>query len=601
MQQRVTNQLVEQADARAWRLVQQIAVVALIWAIALAAFGTILAATDSTGGCAGWPLCNGGTSPDSEPATILDFAHRAASLAFVVILGVIALVSYLRLRSATWLVRLSAGLFAIVLTHAVFGGLGVALSFPSWSTAIHLTIALVTIAGLVALVALLQAKSNAAESAGDTRHGGVAVIAIAAASLMLLTLAFQAGFSSDITKSLSVSSAGGAAGLIWLLIAFAVLASAALLVVIYRTPSITSTAQHLGITAVAALGLSALLALGGAALNISGELTAVPVMLAVLGYACFSGTAVVSNRDGVMQGLEVSPTAPDLDHIRTIARDLARVTKPAIMVLLLTTTLGAMLVAAAGWPGFGLVALTLLGGALASGGASALNCYVDRDIDPVMARTRKRPIPTGSLSPAVVLAFGLTLSALSLVVLVTFVNPLAATLALSGNLFYVTIYTLWLKRSTPQNIVIGGAAGSFPPLVGWAAVTGSLTLTPILIALIVFYWTPPHFWSLALLKANDYRRAGVPMMPVTHGQPHTRRLILRYSLLLLAVTLLLVPAGSVGPLYAISATILGAIFVAHAWKMYREDTNRLAWRLFKYSNYYLAAILLVMVLDAIIG
>jgi protoheme IX farnesyltransferase len=170
-------------------------------------------------------------------------------------------------------------------------------------------------------------------------------------------------------------------------------------------------------------------------------------------------------------------------------------------------------------------------------------------------------------------------------------------MALAGNLFYVLVYTRKLKRTTPQNIVIGGAAGSFPPLVGWAAVTGSLSLGALLIAAIIFYWTPPHFWSLALLKANDYRRAGIPMLPVTHGEHETRRRILLYSLLLVAVTLLMVPAGVVGWIYGVTAGILGGWFVIMALRMFREDTSRLAWPLFKYSNYYLAALLAAMAVD----
>jgi protoheme IX farnesyltransferase len=287
--------------------------------------------------------------------------------------------------------------------------------------------------------------------------------------------------------------------------------------------------------------------------------------------------------------------------LRVIARDYLRVTKPAIIVLLLVTTLGAMLIAGDGWPSLRLVLATLLGGALASGGAGALNCYYDRDIDVVMARTRKRPIPTGHLTPTQVRTFGLALSVLAIVELAWWVNPLAAALALAGNLFYVGVYTRWLKRATPQNIVIGGAAGSFPPLVGWAAVTGRLDAGALILFAIIFYWTPPHFWSLALLKANDYRRAGIPMLPVTAGERVTRRCILLYSLLLVAVTLLLTATGVVGALYLVAALALGGVFVYMAARMYREDTSRLAWPLFKYSNYYLAALLAVMALDKALG
>jgi protoheme IX farnesyltransferase len=282
---------------------------------------------------------------------------------------------------------------------------------------------------------------------------------------------------------------------------------------------------------------------------------------------------------------------------RVLARDYTRVMKPGIIVLLLVTTLGAMLIAGAGWPSLPLVLATLLGGALASGGASALNCYLDRDIDGVMARTRKRPIPTGHLTPAQVRNFGLLLSVLAIAELALLVNLLAAALALAGNVFYVLIYTRWLKRATPQNIVIGGAAGSFPPLVGWAAATGRLDAGAFILFAIVFYWTPPHFWSLALLKANDYRRAGIPMLPVTAGERVTRRHILLYALLLVPVTLLMAATGVVGWVYGVAALALGGTFIVMAARMWREDTNRLAWPLFKFSNYYLAGLLAVMVLD----
>ena len=249
------------------------------------------------------------------------------------------------------------------------------------------------------------------------------------------------------------------------------------------------------------------------------------------------------------------------------------------------------------WPSIWLVLATMLGGALASGGASALNCYIDRDIDPVMARTRKRPLPTGRLTPTQVRNFGLILSVHRRRRTLGPRQSSRSVLALAGNVFYVMIYTNWLKRSTPQNIVIGGAAGAFPPLVGWAAVTGSLSLPAILLFAIIFYWTPPHFWSLALLKARDYERAGIPMLPVTHGAQYTRKMILLYAILLVGITMIVVPAGGAGWLYLVLAVVLGSIFVGMAAKMYVEGTSRLAWRLFKFSNYYLTLILAAMVLD----
>jgi protoheme IX farnesyltransferase len=267
------------------------------------------------------------------------------------------------------------------------------------------------------------------------------------------------------------------------------------------------------------------------------------------------------------------------------------------MVLLLITAFGGMAVGAQGLPGAGLTLATLGGLALACGGASALNHVLDRDIDTQMRRTAKRPVASGRVDPARALEFGLALSALSFVLLTSFVNVLAALLALAGNLFYVLVYTRWLKRSTPQNIVIGGAAGAVPPLVGWAAATGNLTLPALFLFLIVFFWTPPHFWALALLIKRDYEEAGVPMLPVVRGERETARSIVLYSLLLVAVTLLPVFSRTLGVVYLASALLLGLVFFALALGLERETTPARARRLFSYSLAYLAFLFVTMAVD----
>jgi heme o synthase len=277
--------------------------------------------------------------------------------------------------------------------------------------------------------------------------------------------------------------------------------------------------------------------------------------------------------------------------------DYIALTKPIIMALLLVTTLAAMFVAAGGWPPLDLIMWTMLGGALASGGASAINQYIDRDLDKEMARTAKRPIPSGRLPAIHALIFGLALSVASVVVYVVFVNWAAALLALAGNLYYVVLYTMWLKRATPQNIVIGGAAGAIPPLVGWAAVTGSINIPALFLFAIIFYWTPPHFWALALLKRNEYERGHIPMLPVVHGEKETRWQIFLYSLLVVALTLLLTPAKVTGLFYFASAALLGGILLILAWILLRGGTNKQAWRMYKYSSYYLALLFLAMVID----
>ena len=281
----------------------------------------------------------------------------------------------------------------------------------------------------------------------------------------------------------------------------------------------------------------------------------------------------------------------------SLIRDYIAMTKPKIISLLLVTTFGAMMIADRGFPSPWLVLWTLIGGALASGGAGAVNHFIDRDIDFKMGRTKGRPVVTGRVAPWQALTFGLALGAASFLLLATRVNLLAANLAMGGYFFYVVIYTLWLKRSTPHNIVIGGAAGAFPPLVGWAAVTGDLTVGALILFAIVFYWTPPHFWALALLIRGDYARADIPMLPVVWGADETRRQIFLYSLIMVAMTTLLFATRTSGLLYLALALLLGGIFIYDAVRLLRERTQRAARRLYLYSLLYLALLFLAMVLD----
>jgi protoheme IX farnesyltransferase len=279
-----------------------------------------------------------------------------------------------------------------------------------------------------------------------------------------------------------------------------------------------------------------------------------------------------------------------------VLRDLIALTKPRIISLLLVTTAAPMYVA--GTPDIGLVLLVMLGGFLMAGGANAVNMYLDRDIDDRMARTRLRPIPSGRMSGRSVLAFGVLLATAATFELAMFVNLLTAALALGGFYFYVYVYTRWLKRSTPHNIVIGGAAGAFPPLVGWAAMTGRIDLVAIYLFLIVFYWTPPHFWALALLKQRDYGKAGVPMAPLVWGERETMRQMLWYGVILIALTILPVTFGAFGILYFICAAILGGILLYGLVRMIRaKEWTAPAWWVYKYSLLYLALLFVAMAVD----
>lgn len=272
-------------------------------------------------------------------------------------------------------------------------------------------------------------------------------------------------------------------------------------------------------------------------------------------------------------------------------------TKPRIIELLLVTTVPAMILAERDWPGTWLVIATLIGGTLSAGGANAINNVIDRDIDEVMRRTSHRPMPTHKVEPRPALVFGILLGIGGFGWLWATTNLLAAVLSTAALLFYVFVYTLWLKRSSTQNIVIGGAAGAAPVLVGWAAVTGSLEVAPWLMFAIIFYWTPPHFWALSLRYREDYERAGVPMLPVVHGEEATKRSIGLYSLQLVALTLVLYAAGSMSLFYLASATLLGVAFLLGAWRL-RSHTDE-AMRFFNFSNAYLTLLFGAIAIDGL--
>ena len=306
-----------------------------------------------------------------------------------------------------------------------------------------------------------------------------------------------------------------------------------------------------------------------------------------------------------MTGVAIKPDenqapVPQARAEPSLSRDLVALTKPRIISLLLVTTIAPMY--AAGSPSLWTVLIVTIGGYLMAGGANAVNMYIDRDIDDVMARTRLRPIPSGRMTPTQVMAFGVACATLATWMLAQFVNVLTAGLALAGFYFYVFIYTRLLKRTSPQNIVIGGAAGAFPPLVGWAAVTGSLDITALCLFLIVFYWTPPHFWALALMKQVDYGRARVPMAPLVWGERETMHQMVWYTVILIAVTILPVLFGAFGWVYLASSVILNGLLMrgvlrilaaAKAGKPWSGPT----WWVYKYTLLYLALLFLAMAID----
>jgi protoheme IX farnesyltransferase len=298
-------------------------------------------------------------------------------------------------------------------------------------------------------------------------------------------------------------------------------------------------------------------------------------------------------------------TNPSTRSLVDVLRGYVALTKPRIIELLLITTIPTMVVAANGIPGLWLVVATLIGGTLAAGGANAFNMVLDRDIDAIMDRTKRRPLVTGVMSPRSATIFAIALEVAAFVSLAVWVNMLSAYLALSATAFYVIVYTYWLKRRSKQNIVIGGAAGAVPVLIGWAAVTNSLSWTPVLLFLVIFIWTPPHFWALAVRYRDDYAAANVPMMPVVASLRHTTLEILVYSVIMWAVTVLVGPVAHLGWVYAVSALVLGGLFTFYALRLYRHARNDRAdvaeaMRLFHFSITYLTALFVFMAVDVLV-
>jgi heme o synthase len=289
-----------------------------------------------------------------------------------------------------------------------------------------------------------------------------------------------------------------------------------------------------------------------------------------------------------------------MKRVYATARAYFLLTKPRVIELLLVTTLPAMVLAAGELPSIELIAYVLVGGALAAGGANTINCWIERDRDQMMGRTRNRPLPTGAVSPDAALVFGLLLEAGAFALLYATVNLLSAALAVGAMLFYVFVYTIWLKPRSPQNIVIGGAAGAVPVLVGWASVTNNLAGAAWVMFAIVFFWTPPHFWALSLRYFDDYKAAGIPMLPVAKGIPRTLKEIVAYSFVVVAVTLVLPAVSDVGVIYIVAAVALGVMFIVQAVRLARGYTPERAIRFFMMSNTYLALLFAAIAIDTLV-
>ncbi|HEY8447451.1 MAG TPA: heme o synthase [Thermomicrobiales bacterium] len=574
-------------------------------------------------GCGGdWPLCHGRLLPPAETAALIEYAHRLTA-ALVGVLALAVMIGVVRTGATSRRTRLSAaGAFALVAIQGAIGKATVGAEPPAVALSAHLGLGLLyffTTLLIVYFLALDRDEATWLVNSSGTADRPFLGIAVAGATGITLMTA-----SGEVVTSLGALAVGGISAVVllaallrqtspaaWRLATIA--ASIATLHVTLSSGYLLdldawhSTAQRATATLVWAATVGVVLVSWPAARatvrrSVTGR-TASPVAAQA---AWTYGQAEQHGLAGSYAAPTLAFAAPglalpthEIRRAKEIAAAYLALMKPGILTLLLITTLGAMLIAAAELPSFGLILATLIGGTLAAGGANVLNCYIDRDIDALMHRTKKRGTVTGLVSPRGALIFGLTLSALAVIELGLLVNWVAAGLALAGNLYYVLIYTRLLKRRTPQNIVIGGAAGAMPPLVGWAAITGNVSIAAVLLFALIYYWTPPHFWSLALLKQGEYGRAAVPMLPVVAGEEETRRQILLYSILMAAVSLMLVPFGF-SWLYVISAVVINGLFVGLAIDLYRRPSKRLARKVFFFSLWYLALIFGAMVLDRLL-
>jgi len=583
---------------------------------ALVVLGGVVRVSGSGLGCPDWPLCHGRLLPPLDLHAIIEYSHRTtASLAstLIVLTAVVAWLAWRKRRDIVIPAMVALGLLVV---QVVLGAVTVRLELPPMIVLAHLATAMALLAAVCVTASNARlARYAPLASAGepDSRPAWLARAAAAGTFLLILSGSLVVG-----------SGASGSCGA-WPLcgggfsLAFdgypaiqllhrGLAAAIGVLIIVSLFALLNRYRVERAVRATVALTLAALafqVAVGAAVvtLHLPAALRGLHLALAS---AVWAGTVVLAL---LADRLPVTGARADVaDHARQPPRparevvlDYVSLAKPRIIPLLLITALGGMMMAERGWPSTGLVVLTLLGGTLAAAGAGAINCWIDRDLDGAMLRTRRRPLPDGRIAPRHALLFGIALGVAAFVLLAFWVNVLAATLAISGLLFYVFVYTLWLKRWTVQNIVIGGAAGAVPPVVGWAAVTHRIDLTAIYLFAVIFLWTPPHFWALALRLKGDYARAQVPMLPVVRGEAVARRQILLYTLALVAVTIAVVVTGALGLLYMAGAAVLGGVFIALAVVNLRTRRQRWSRLLFDYSIAYLGLLFAVMVADRMIG
>jgi protoheme IX farnesyltransferase len=613
---------------------QKLAAATVVTAIVLVTIGVIVRATGSGMGCPDWPLCHGQIIPPIDDwRAWLEWIHRTVAVVIgfeVLALAIVALRDHRDRRTLVAATLLTVGLVGF---QAWLGKETVRLNNSGESVTAHLAAAMALV-GL--LVWILARAGYPARLTGAGSQRFTLLAAFGAGSVFALLL-----FGSNVTAtsqalvfpdwplmdaSLFPSLDDGNAAHVlhrWIAVAVGIIVAAVAVAALRLRPEPRPIVTRLALTAAVLFPVQALVGGLQVVTDLSGWSQTLHLTLGAVIWALMAALVAVAYLEGrsapiadaAGTGDPADGSSRDADRVPRSTKDTVRayiaLTKPRIIELLLVTTVPAMVLATRQVPGIQLghwlwlTVWTLVGGTLAAGSANAINCYLDRDIDLLMARTRRRPLPAHEVDPQRAVVFGLVLGAIAFGVLAFFVNLLAAWLGLLAIAFYVVVYTILLKRSTTQNIVIGGAAGALPPVIGWAAVTGDVGVPALLLFALVFYWTPPHFWALSLRIRKDYAAAGVPMLPVVKGIPETTRQIGLYTILMVAISLILFAVARMGPIYLVAAVALGALFLRQAWQLWRrgsseEESTAGAIRLYKYSISYLTLLFAAIALDTLV-
>lgn len=605
--------------ARDEKNVRVLLIVAVVAVFVVISSGGVARVLEAGEGCLSWPLClpDGFSSAEGGVnGSQVDFWHRVVSflaffpLAGLAVMGLRKLPSAVRILRLVWISLLIYGL-QILIGGGYFLGLSETMQplFSAFHFILSLGLLSVLIYALVALVIRPQDRTQSVRFSFVSPFARLSLATMVLYFFLVINGVLVSRWDANLYCSgWPICMPENGYGVAALLHRFLAIGSVGLVTALvirawqaYRSyPGILTAA-----TATFVLFLSQALLGSRLSFDDVGNL-AQPFYYFALHQA--TATAVWVTLLLVVFGVGLANRSPEQEilEIRAfrarahMARDLFLLTKPVVVALLLVTTYAGMIIGGKAIPPLSLTFWTLLGGFLAAGGSGAINQYIDREDDQRMQRTQKRPIPSGRLMPGEGLAFGVGMLLSSFYVMVAFVNIIAALLCLAGMIYYVVIYSLILKKTTVQNIVIGGGAGAIPPLVGWAAATGSLNIPSLFLFAVIFMWTPPHFWALALIRRNDYARAGVPMLPVVKGEAETRKQILIYTLELVALTLLLPLLGLGGSLYFIGAAVLGLWLLHTAWKVWRSEGNKQAWRMYRHSSMYLAFLFFILAADALL-